>query len=98
MQAEEKKQPQFLTLTIDFYNIRMTDMMAESEFLAGITEALELEDNAYIDDNFRDYEEWDSMMFLSLVSYLRDTCGLELTPETFESVDTWKDIYNKLPQ
>lgn len=72
--------------------------MTESKFLAGLTEALELENNACMDDEFRDYDEWDSMMFLSLVTYLRESCGLELTPETFGSVDTWKDIYNKLPQ
>ncbi len=72
--------------------------MTETDFLAEITDALELETEASLNDEFRDYEEWDSLMFLSLVTYLRDHCNLELTPEIFETVDTWEDIYNKIPQ
>lgn len=72
--------------------------MTEEEFLTGITDALELENEAQMDDEFRDYDEWDSLMFLSLVTYLRENCSLELTPELFECVDTWEDIYKKLPQ
>ena len=73
-------------------------MTTSKDFLAKLTEALELECGACMDDEFRDYDEWDSLMFLSLVTHLRDEYGLELTPELFESVDTWEDIYTKLPQ
>lgn len=72
-------------------------MITKPEFLAGLISALELENNISMDDEFRDYDDWDSLMFLSLVAYLRDTCNLNLTPELFETVDTWEDIYNKLP-
>ena len=71
--------------------------MTETDFLAGLADALELDCEICMDDEFRDYEDWDSLMFLSLVTYVRENCALELTPEIFETVDTWRDIYNKLP-
>lgn len=67
-------------------------------FLSELTDALELEFEAQGGDEFRDYDDWDSLMFLSLVTYLRESCGFEMTREVFESVDTWEDIYQKLPQ
>ncbi len=73
-------------------------MTTREDFLAELTDVLELESDACMDDEFRDYDEWDSLMFLSMVTHLRDSYGLELTPELFETIDTWEDIYNKLPQ
>ena len=73
-------------------------MTTITDFLSKLSEVLELECDANIDDEFRDYDEWDSLMFLALVTHLRDEYGIDLTPELFESIDTWEDIYEQLPQ
>lgn len=70
--------------------------MTEEQFLATLADALEIETAVSMDDEFRDYEEWDSMMYLSLVICLRESCGFELTPDVFNAVDTWQDIYDRI--
>lgn len=70
--------------------------MKEEQFLATLADALEIDSAVSMDDEFRDYEEWDSMMYLSLVIYLRESCAFELTPEVFNEVDTWQDIYDRI--
>ena len=70
--------------------------MTEEQFLTELADALEVETTMSMEDEFRDYDEWDSMMYLSLVIFLRESCSYELTPELFNEVDTWQDIYDRL--
>lgn len=70
--------------------------MTEQEFINELAEALELECEAKIDDEFRDYDEWDSMMFLTLVAYLQQRRGFNLTAEIFGELDTWRDLYERV--
>ena len=70
--------------------------MTEQEFIDELAEALELECEAKIDDEFRDYDEWDSMMFLTLVAYLQQRHGFNLTAEIFGDLDTWRDLYERV--
>ncbi len=61
-------------------------------FIHDIQEALELERDICLTDEFRDYDEWDSLAFLSLVTLLRDTYGLTIDAGDFNDIDTWEDI------
>lgn len=70
--------------------------MTEEQFLTELADALEVENPMSMEDEFRDYDEWDSMMYLSLVIFLRESYSFELTPELFNEVDTWQDIYDRL--
>ena len=68
--------------------------MNTEEFLKSIQEILELEDvEIKIDDDFRTYEEWDSLTFLSLVTYIRDKYGVVLDIDSFNKISTWNDLY-----
>lgn len=69
--------------------------MSSDEFLADIQEALELDDlEMAITDNFREYEEWDSLTFLSLMTLMRSQYGVNVDIDTFNAVTTWQDLYN----
>lgn len=68
---------------------------SEETFYGIIKKGLKLKEvNA--DDEFRDYNEWDSLMFIALVSLLQAECGFELTPEVFDEIDTWQDLYQAI--
>ncbi len=71
-------------------------MATEEQFLSGLAEALEVDFSMGMDDEFRDYDDWDSMMFLTLVAYLRQEYTFDLTAEVYNEVDTWRDIYTRL--
>ncbi len=68
--------------------------MTTEQFLKSIQEVLELDDvEISIDDDFRTYDEWDSLTFLSLVTYIRDEYGVVLDIDAFNKISTWKDLY-----
>ena len=71
-------------------------MITESSFLTTVAEALELDFALSIDDHFKEYSEWDSMTFLSLMMLLRDEYNLSLEIDEFNQIETWKDIFTRL--
>ena len=71
--------------------------MTSEEFLAEIKEALELDDlDIKMDDNFREYEEWDSLTFLTLMTLMNERHGVALDIDTFNGISTWRDLYQLL--
>lgn len=71
--------------------------MTSEEFLAEIKEALELDDlDIKMDDNFREYEEWDSLTFLTLMTLMHENHGVALDIDTFNGISTWRDLYQLL--
>ncbi|MDO4818612.1 MAG: acyl carrier protein [Akkermansia sp.] len=71
--------------------------MTSEEFLAEIKEALELDDlDIKMDDNFREYEEWDSLTFLTLMTLMNENHGVALDIDTFNGISTWRDLYQLL--
>lgn len=68
--------------------------MSEENFLTDIQEILELDEREiHIEDDFRTYEEWDSLTFLALVTHMRDEYGVELDIDTFNKITSWQDLY-----
>ncbi len=65
----------------------------EQKFLAEIKGALELTFDLSIDDDFKSYDEWDSIAFLSLVTHLQNTYGLNLDNEDINRLASWRDIF-----
>lgn len=71
--------------------------MTSEEFLAEIKEAMELDDlDIKMDDNFREYEEWDSLTFLTLMTLMNEKHGVALDIDTFNGISTWRDLYQLL--
>lgn len=63
-------------------------------FLSQLQEWLELPYMPHMNDDFRDYEEWDSLAFLTLTTILKDDFAISLTSEQFNKFRTWQDVYN----
>lgn len=71
--------------------------MTEEQFLAGIADALELDnEDMTINDDFRSYEEWDSLTFLALLTLMNEEYGIKLSIDTFNGIRSWKDLYAML--
>lgn len=64
------------------------------KFIVLLKEALDREDTVQLDDNFRDYEEWNSIAYLSTLSMLSEEYNVQLSLEEFKKLNTVKDIYD----
>ena len=63
-------------------------------FLKRFVDAIEREDEIKMEDEFRNYEEWDSLALLSLVSMLDDEYSINIGQNELEKMKTIKDIYD----
>jgi len=65
----------------------------EKKFINAFKEALEMEDQEVtLNDNFRDFEEWDSLSRLSLIAMLDEEYGVQIEEGEFEKLETVGDI------
>lgn len=64
-----------------------------SEFLDLFKEAIERENEVKMEDNFRQYEEWDSMAYLSVIALMDDKYGKQMEEAEFKLLQTVGDIY-----
>ena len=63
------------------------------KFLESLSEAFE-RDGIKPDDEFKDYEEWDSMAYLSLIAMIDDNYDIVIPGEEFANLNKVIDIYN----
>ena len=63
------------------------------KFLENLIEVFERDD---IDpqDEFRDYEEWDSLAYLSVIAMIDENYDIVITGDEFEKLNKIQDIYN----
>ncbi len=65
----------------------------DSVFLSHVKEVLEIEDREIgVDDEFRSYEEWSSLAFLSMIAMIDEEYGVIIDGNTFRTLKTWKDV------
>lgn len=64
-----------------------------NEFLDLFKEAIEREDEVKMEDNFRQYEEWNSMAYLSVIALMDDKYGKQMEEAEFKLLKTVGDIY-----
>lgn len=65
----------------------------EDQFLTNVKEALEIEDREIsLDDEFRSYEEWTSIAFLSLIAMIDEEYDVILTGNKFKTMETLRDV------
>jgi len=43
-------------------------------------------------DTFRDYDDWDSLAYLSMIAALDEEFGVEIENEEFEKLETVQDL------
>lgn len=66
----------------------------ETKFLEMITEVFEMEDKTLtMADTFRDYDEWDSLARLSLISEIDDVYDIIIEDEVFKTLLSLNDLY-----
>lgn len=64
------------------------------KFIKLFGEALEREDEIKMEDNFRDYEEWDSITYLTVIAMLDEEYGVQIEEAEFQKLRTVEDLYN----
>lgn len=67
------------------------------KFLELIKEVLEIEDRELsMEDNFKDYDEWDSLARLSLIASIDDEYNVQIEEEKFRTLNTFSDLYTEI--
>ncbi len=64
------------------------------KFIDLLHEALEREDEIRMEDKFRDYEEWDSLAYLSIIALLDEEYDVQIEEAEFKQLKTVQDIYD----
>jgi acyl carrier protein len=72
--------------------------MDENQFIANFKEALEMEEGQTLNwsDEFRNYDEWDSLGQMSLIAMMEDNYGLTIENEDFEKLITVQDLFEEV--
>lgn len=67
----------------------------EQHFIEKLKEVLEIEDrDLNLTDTFRDYPEWNSLNFLTLISMIDEEYDLVIEGKEFKTLQTVEDIIN----
>lgn len=72
--------------------------MEISTFIEKFAEAIEAEDASKIttETNFREMDEWNSLSYLSVMSWLEDDFDIQIEGTEFKRLKTIQDIYDKV--
>jgi acyl carrier protein len=66
-----------------------------TEFIEIIAKAIDRDVNAVeLQDEFRNYDEWDSIAFLSIIAALDERYGVVIDTAVFKEFKTLEDILN----
>lgn len=72
-------------------------MEMEKEFIEKLKEALEIEDRELsLTDKFREYPEWDSLAFLSVIAMIDEEYDVIIEGKDFKKLETVGDIVNAI--
>ena len=68
----------------------------ENKFLGAFKEAFDLEDDFLVDmkDEFRDYDNWDSLTKLSLIAAIDESFEITIENKQFEKLISIQDLYD----
>lgn len=69
----------------------------EAKFLDLFKEVLEIEDkDINLNDEFREYDEWDSLCYLSLIAMLDDEFEIVIETEDFKKIKTVGELLEEV--
>ncbi len=67
----------------------------EEKFLNFLKEAMDIEAHEVnMTDNFRNYEEWSSLTYLSVIAMLDEEYDFQIEESDFRKLQTVADLYN----
>ena len=70
-------------------------IVMEQKFLDLLKEILEIEDRELsMTDNFREYPEWDSLAYLSVIAMLDEEYGIQIEGSEFKKLKTVGDLFS----
>ena len=65
------------------------------DFIKKIEEVFEMPNGGINpNDNFREYQEWDSLVLLSLMAMLDDEYNLTIPRDDFQKINTIEEMFN----
>lgn len=71
----------------------------EKDFLKKFAEVLEIEDRELsLNDKFREYDEWDSLAFLSVIAMIDEEYDVLIEGKDFKKLETLGDILNAIKE
>jgi len=59
-----------------------------------LAEALEREDEIKMEDEFRNYEEWSSITYLSVIAMMDEEYGVQIEEAEFKKLRTVQALYD----
>lgn len=69
----------------------------EKEFIIKLKEVLEIEDRELnVTDEFRNYDEWDSLAYLSVIAMFDEDYDIQIEEVEFKKLRTVKDLIDKV--
>ncbi len=71
----------------------------EKKFIDNLKEALEIEDREIsMSDNFREYPEWDSLAYLSVIAMLDEEYEVQIESTEFKKLQTVGDLFSRISE
>lgn len=64
------------------------------KFIELFAEAIEREDEIKMEDNFRDYDEWSSIAYLSVIAMMDEEYDTQIEEAEFKQLKTVQDLYD----
>lgn len=62
-------------------------------FIENFAEAIEREGEIKMEDEFRNYEEWSSLTYLSVIAFIDEEYDLQIEQSDFQKLRTVQDLY-----
>ena len=67
----------------------------KEQFLKNLKDVFEIEDRELaMDDKFREYPEWDSLAYLSVIAMLDEEYDCQIEESEFKKLITVSDLFN----
>lgn len=64
------------------------------KFVNLFAEAIEREDEIKMEDEFRNYEEWSSLAYLSIIAMMDEEYEVQIEESDFKKLRTVQDVYD----
>ena len=64
------------------------------DFIKNFAEAIEREDEIKMEDSFREYDEWSSITYLSVIVMMDEVYDVHMEQAEFKALKTVEDLYN----
>ena len=64
------------------------------KFISLFAEALEREGEIKMEDEFRNYEEWSSIAYLSVIAMMDEEYDVQIEEEDFKKLTTVQSVYD----